>query len=80
MTRTVPYRPSNGTDGVIFESFFCDRCAHDNFDENTGEGGCPILASAHAYRITEPGYPTEWVRDADDTDCETARCTKFTPR
>ena len=59
-----PYRPHNGMEGLIFQGSFCDRCRRDDFNEATGEGGCPILANSFAFQIHEPGYPKEWQFDA----------------
>ena len=53
------YQPSNGTEGAMFMEEFCFRCKHDNFDEKTGEGGCPILAASFL-DIGNPAYPPEW--------------------
>ena len=76
---TEPYSPSNGTEGAVFMECFCFRCAKDNFNEDTGEGGCPILAAS----FSKAGVP-EWVRDADSDVTliggNGARCTAFVPR
>lgn len=71
---TEPYRPSNGTDGELFMSRFCDRCKHDaKFRETQdAEDGCPIIVRAFAYLTDEPGYPTEWIEDDQGP-----RCTAF---
>ena len=71
----VPYRPSNGTEGEIFESAFCDRCEHDK-DRN-----CLIHTRALSYRLNEERYPTEWVipEEADEWPGE-AKCTAFQQR
>lgn len=77
---TKPYRPWSGTAGDIFQDAFCVRCKHDNFNEGTGEGGCPIIVAAMCFEINDPRYPKEWVKDDDDKHDETARCTKFEGR
>lgn len=66
-----PYRPSNGTDGEIFESDHCDKCARLEADGVD----CPILGRAYAYSISHPDYPAEWVRDNEGFPT----CTAFWP-
>lgn len=81
--KTEPYRPSNGTEGEIFISYFCCRCERDkSLRDDPEEGiGCHILANSFAYSINDPNYPKEWVRD-EDADITMiggngARCTAF---
>jgi hypothetical protein len=62
-----PYRPSNGTEGDSFMAAFCERCM--KFSH------CKILARSMAFRIDDPEYPTQWIRDD-----EGARCTSFQAR
>lgn len=62
---TKLYRPSNGTEGDIFMALFCDRCVHDNFDENTLKGGCEILARTLFFGVNDPEYPEEWIWNPD---------------
>jgi hypothetical protein len=71
-----PYRPSNGTEGMIFMDCWCDRCERDRaFREDRGDS-CPIAAAAMAYDIGDPGYPEEWIiLTASDTPV----CTAFAP-
>lgn len=69
---TKPYRPSNGTEGEIFQSAWCQKCSRDNYDPDTGEGGCYILIFSMAYGIDHPDYPKEWVQDEAGP-----RCTAF---
>lgn len=54
-----PYRPSNGTEGDMFEGQFCNRCHRDQ-DENDP---CEIRLLTHGLRTDEAGYPTEWIYD-----------------
>jgi len=69
-----PYRPSNGSEGEGFEAQFCNRCTRDqDFRDNDGDS-CQILAAVHAWPISDPNYPKEWVTD----DKKGARCTAFT--
>lgn len=62
-----PYRPSNGTEGEIFQETWCAGCEadrgfredHERFD------GCPIIANTMALAIDDPDYPKEWVYRSD---------------
>ncbi len=49
-----PYRPSNGTEGVMFEEKWCDRCKHDQ-----GQESCSIIAMANAFDLQDPDYPRD---------------------
>lgn len=71
-----PYRPSNGTCGDMFMEEFCYRCKKEDFNEETGEGGCNILLSTMCYEIGDPEYPKEWMYNAEG--CPT--CTAFEKR
>lgn len=53
-----PYRPSNGTEGEIFQEQFCYQCKNDSEEE-----GCDILLRSMVHQINEPEYPTEWIYD-----------------
>jgi hypothetical protein len=33
-SKSIPYVPSNGTDGMMFESTFCSTCSKDDSDKN----------------------------------------------
>ena len=37
-----PYRPSNGTEGSMFQDRFCSQCTKDNLGDE-GKGGCEII-------------------------------------
>lgn len=63
------YRPSNGTEGMIFMEKFCDKCKKNN----TGDG-CKILADSLCFEVNEPEYPKEWVYDENNKPT----CTSFT--
>lgn len=74
MTRSNGYRPSNGTEGLIFAEHTCDRCVRDHQWHTTETGeSCPIildgLAGEHAY--PNPDGPPQWWRDAEtgETGC-----------
>lgn len=53
----VPFRPSNGTHGEIFEAAFCERCKKDR--------GCEIRFLTRCHQETDPEYPKEWVYGSD---------------
>lgn len=58
------YRPSNGTEGELFQEAFCHKCKKDNFD---GEGGesCRILLETFAWDVEDEDYPGEWIIATD---------------
>lgn len=63
-----PYRPSNGTEGEMFCSEWCDRCTRDEAarrDMAWIEAGCPVRAGTFAFAIDDPDYPKEWVYGPD---------------
>ena len=60
-----PYRPSNGTEGEIFEHKWCSAC-HFN-------GPCRVFLTAMAFNENEKGYPKELVVGPDGQP----ECTKF---
>lgn len=69
------YRPCNGLEGDAFMSRWCRKCARDNFDENTGDGGCEIIAYTFALDEDDADYPRAWRQDGGQV-----RCTAFEPR
>jgi hypothetical protein len=77
--QTKKYRPSNGTEGMIFEDRFCERCKREAKFRRTEDGadGCPILMKVMAYDVDDEKYPTEWVVNLHDPVGSTARCTAF---
>ena len=60
MIAGAPYRPSNGTEGMIFMEAFCDRCAVNH------DGDCEILAASFM------GQVPEWLHDEHGLPCCTA--------
>lgn len=72
-----PYRPSNGTEGLMFEEQFCERCKHERIKPN-GEFAkqCRIHTNAFFFDEDDKAYPKEWTHDAEG--CPT--CTKFAER
>jgi hypothetical protein len=57
MSKEELYRPSSGLEGVDFCAHFCDRCIH-NQDE---QDSCAIWMDTWVYEIDEPEYPKEWI-------------------
>jgi hypothetical protein len=82
-----PYRPSNGTEGLMFQEQWCWRCVRDQAArDGRPEDGCSILADTMFYEKTDPRYPKEWVWDAEQLKRDGslqiggeggARCTAF---
>lgn len=70
------YRPSNGTEGMIFDEQWCAHCTRDAAfrEDMDANDGCPILAATFALDINHPDYPPEWVVD----DKGYPKCTAFT--
>lgn len=62
------YRPSNGTEGMIFMEDFCCQCIHERWmhhPDTTGDDGkCPIVSATMAYDTSDKEYPKEWTYDA----------------
>ena len=80
---TVPYRPSNGTEGECFMDDWCQNCARDRALNGEGdwddEGGwCPIIAKTFVYDVNDKEYPVEWIKDAGEWPGN-PRCTAFIP-
>lgn len=68
-----PYRPSNGTEGMIFDDRWCSNCARDAaWREDDSKEPCGILSRTFLYEIDDPDYPTEWIEDDAGP-----RCTAF---
>jgi len=73
---TRPYRPSNGTEGMWFDSQWCEHCARDAaWRENVNNDPCEILNLTFALDINHPEYPKEWIKDDDGGN---PRCTAHT--
>jgi hypothetical protein len=66
------YRPSNGTEGMIFTDNFCEQCIHDNPDPNSKKK-CEILTATMLFDPFEKQYPREWIYDSDGNP----KCTAF---
>lgn len=68
------YQPSNGTEGMIFTSYYCDRCTFDDGVSQYGdEKACTLLLNSMMYGTDDPEYPQEWIEDEDGN----GTCTKF---
>lgn len=80
MPRTVPYRPSNGTEGEFFIEHWCARCTKDaafQADPDSADG-CPIIANIMAFDPDDPDYPPEWIEDDVEYPADSnPRCTAF---
>ena len=64
------WRPSNGTIGEMWMDEFCDRCAVDTFDQETGEGdSCEILMAL----LIGEHHPAVTSREGRDT----GECSEF---
>lgn len=61
MAEGRPYRPSNGTEGEVFQSGWCNNCANDDVD--TGDF-CRILSNALMGE-----QPEEWVYQNRQPTC-----------
>ncbi len=47
---TTPYRPSNGSEGMWFEENFCNKCIHDDFNNDIY---CETLGDLHCGKVEE---------------------------
>jgi len=55
------YRPSNGTEGEMFQEKNCLKCVY------WGIGlGCPIYLQTIMFAVDEDDYPNQWRYDKDD--------------
>jgi hypothetical protein len=61
------YRPSNGTEGEMFQEAWCAQCEADRAfrDDPERADGCPIIANVMALAIDDPDYPPAWVYGPD---------------
>lgn len=60
-----PYRPSNGTEGMMFHEQFCLRCVHEEY-LRTGEDDakkCELLNNSMLFDPGDEAYPKEWTHD-----------------
>lgn len=66
------YRPSNGSEGCDFESWFCDRCVKDRDWRENEDNPCEIHNNALVYDENDEDYPKEWIYDKDGNPTCTA--------
>ncbi len=64
------YRPSNGTEGMMFMEQWCFRCFKDS--ESLP---CEILANTFVLDVDDPRYPKEWTWVP--VDMSTPSCSAF---
>lgn len=64
------YRPSNGTEGEIFQNMWCATCQHEHAHrEDWSADGCKILTMTMALPIDHPDYPCEWQMGPNGPRC-----------
>jgi hypothetical protein len=51
------YRPSNGSEGDMFQARWCARCTKDDYEAGVF---CPIIAATMCLDTDDPNYPEEW--------------------
>ncbi len=58
------FRPSNGTEGMIFNGEFCEQCIHERWvhhqKEDKDEDKCEIWSNAIIHNQRDKEYPEEW--------------------
>ena len=67
------YRPSNGSEGMWFMGLFCDRCAHNDYQDDGSGKSCEIFCNTMVYDVEDTEYPEEW----QETHGSMPTCTKF---
>lgn len=71
--KTRPYRPANGTEGMLFDDAWCSRCQHES-----EERPCDILSRSFLFTLRDQQYPVEWIQDDVPYPHDTnPRCTAF---
>jgi hypothetical protein len=72
----MKWRPSNGTEGAVFQESWCANCQRDKWMngsmdiEQCGDGDlCQIIGNAEAYDVDHRLYPDEWQYDKDGQPC-----------
>lgn len=62
-----PFRPSNGTEGMIFMDAFCEQCIHEKYShtQNDADKKCDLMSAAMIFDIGDDDYPKEWVHDME---------------
>jgi hypothetical protein len=76
--KTRAYRPSSGTEGILFDDAWCSQCQHDaDWRADGNAEPCEIFSRTFLYRVDDPDYPKEWIQD-DVAGLDTRpRCTAF---
>lgn len=61
------YKPSNGTEGAMFTSKFCERCKNEKFIHTNSEKDrkCQIFSKTLITDVTDEEYPTQWQYGTD---------------
>ena len=65
MSNPKKYRPSNGTEGMIFTEKFCDKCKRDEVFRKSQTNSCDILVKTLYLGTDDPEYPEEWIWNPD---------------
>lgn len=60
--QNIPYRPSNGEEGAMFEQLWCENCKH--YDD------CSILLMAMIYDKESLNYPKELIISSGQPICK----------
>ena len=62
-----PFRPSNGTEGMIFTEHFCENCMFEKFmhSQNDDDATCEIFTATMVFDVNDKEYPKEWVYDEE---------------
>lgn len=62
----MKYRPSNGTEGEMFLSAFCEHCIHERFlnTQKDGDKKCGILDKMILLDTDHKNYPEELTYDS----------------
>ena len=73
----MKYRPSNGTEGMMFMSKWCEQCERDAKYRETQDGAdaCEIASKTMYLKESDSDYPIEWTYDNNGKPC----CTAFLP-
>jgi hypothetical protein len=58
------YRPANGTEGMVFQEKWCNKCKRD-----WDEGGCEIYTRAFLFGTEDSDYPKEWIYQDEKPIC-----------
>lgn len=71
----MPWKPSNGSCGVIFTEHWCGNCSRDKFNPETNKGdSCPIMMIALL-----GDQPKQWIAHEDDVCCTAFTASKPAP-